>query len=280
LTESIHATEEVTRRALRLDPADFDYVPTRKDCVVALSAVPTRLPYLKAVLAHLMQQTIAGVGIELHIPQRVRSTGDDWPPPPAWLLGLRSVRIVRHELDPGPSLKYLGPLRRRRESDPLIVVVDDDVLYPRGMIEALMQAEATREHTVFCCRGWNIHPTLSWDRSVLLTAEPGRLKPVAIATAHGGYALRRSFVEVDLLEDLADAPDECRMMDDVWLSGHLSRWGIPKLLVDSPPRYRLMIPTALGGDRARRNDVAIHYFGAAWRPEELDVDAVMGGTVA
>jgi hypothetical protein len=93
--------------------------------------------------------------------------------------------------------------------------------------------------------------------------------PVAVITGHGGYAIRPSLVGGTRLWTVIDAPDECRMMDDIWISGHLSEWGVKKLLIDSPRRHRITTSSAIGGDRARRNEVAFRYFETAWRSFEL-----------
>lgn len=273
MTESLPATAGMLAAASAWRREELDYDPSRSDCVISLSSVPSRIDYLKPVIGQLMRQTVLGVPIELHLAHRTRSTGETWPPLPDWLTGLRAVRIVWHKEDPGPSLKYLGALGLHGEaSDPLIVVVDDDVLYPRELVASLVEAstaEAAAGKRVYCLRGWSIHRTLSWDSSILFTAEPGCEIPVAVVTGHGGYAIRPSLVGGTRLWTVIDAPDECRMMDDIWISGHLSAWGVRKLLIDSPRRYRIMTGSAIGGDRARRNEFAFRYFKEAWRSFEL-----------
>jgi hypothetical protein len=273
-TESAPTPPEMLAAALETDIASLDYRPERTGCVVSLTSVPSRLGYLKAVLVHLLRQTAGPVPIELHLPQQVESTGERWGALPDWLTGLEAVRVVWYERDIGPTLKYLGAMTDHRDSDPLVVAVDDDVLYPPSLVDVLLEAERAGDGpALYCTRGFSIHPSLRWEESMLLPVPPpGEPARVAVATGHGGHAVRPSTVDVDALWNTEGVPLDAHFNDDMWLSGNLSRWGIPKLLVHAPPRHRLKVESAFGYDRARRMDAGIAYFRDAWRPEEYWID--------
>lgn len=267
-THSVIASDSMMKSLESLDPAAVDYRPDVEDPVISLTTLPSRLGTLKAVLFHLMRQSAGRIPIELHLARRSRDGAELWGEVPGWLSALRAVRLVMHADDPGPSLKYLPALS---EGSRLVVVVDDDVLYPGDLVARLAAADAhTGGREAICMRGWRIHPALSWSRSVL--SEPGSAvrTPVGILCGHGGYCVRASQLETAALADRVGAPEDCWMMDDVWISGHLSRAGTVKRLIPGSVRYKLPIEPALGGERERRNDVALAWFARDWREFELD----------
>jgi glycosyltransferase involved in cell wall biosynthesis len=265
---SAMATPHEMENLNSIDLTPHDYEPSRFDAVVSLTSVPGRLDVLRGVLHHLLRQTERGVAIELHVASPTRSTNETWDVIPPWLGALRAVRVIRHDHDAGPALKYLGALRSR--DDRAVIVVDDDVLYPPDLIERLLATDRQLGGTAAVCfRGWRIHPSLSFERSVLSSAEP-ELQRVGIVTGHGGYCLRREHVDVTRLDDFDRAPDECRMMDDIWVSGHLSRKGTPKVVIRGSTRFKLPIASALGADRERRNDIVLRWFARDWHADDLE----------
>jgi hypothetical protein len=265
----ILATQEQVELLNSADLSAVDHPTSRHDVAISLTTVPGRLGTLKAVLYCLMDQSLPGIPIELHIARRVRSTSETWPPLPRWLQELRAVRVVEHAEDLGPAMKFIPALRADRERS--VIVVDDDVLYPRDLAEGLLVADACCQgRSAICYRGWRIHPALSWERSVLTVPREGEPVDVGIVTGHGGYCLRSSRVDLASLCDLSTAPEECYMMDDIWISAHLSRNRTAKRLIRGSDRFKIPIPSALGGERERRNDVALSWFKADWRDSDID----------
>jgi hypothetical protein len=263
------ATPSQLAAAQREDVCTLDYQPWREDVVVSLTTVPERLGTLRAVLRGLLTQSVRGVPIELHIAAVVRSSGDRWGGIPDWLDALHAVHVVMHSEDPGPALKFLPALLAG--ADRVVVVCDDDVLYPADLVGRLMLADARwGGQAAICFRGWRIERGLSWERSVLSLPDLHGDKPVGIVTGHGGYAVRARHVDLSELADTGRAPQACSMMDDVWISGHLSRRGTPKRLIYGETRFKIPIAPALGGDREARNDQALRWFAADWRAEDLE----------
>ena len=268
-THSVLATDEQVARFAAIQSGEIDYRPIRTDVVISLTTVPTRLGTLKAVLHSLMQQSISGVPIELHIARGVRSTGATWPEMPGWLTNLRAVQVIEHDHDLGPAMKYLPALEAHRKH--AVVVVDDDVLYPRDLVERLLQADmGWRGAAAVCMRGWRIHRELSWEQSVLTTPNAADDMHVGIVCGHGGYCVRAEQLNLDELGNLDRAPEDCWMMDDIWISAHLSRNRTYKRIVEGSVRYKIPIDPALGGDRERRNDNALRWFAGEWLPTDIE----------
>ncbi len=265
------ATDVMLSQELKQSLAALDYEPCRTDVAICLTTVPARLWQLRAVLPRLLAQSICGVPIELHLARSVLSAAGRWTLLPEWLRQLHAVRIVWHEADPGPALKYLGPLQRHEHShETVLVVVDDDVLYPHDLAETLLTALRQQPRPVaVCARGWRLDRNLSWSNSPFVDPAGGsELRRVAVITGHGGYAVPVRGMRRRALVALDQAPPECRLMDDVWLSGHLSKLGVPKYTVRTSPRHRLAVHSVIGADRERRNRVVFEHFRDDWQAEE------------
>lgn len=247
-----------------------DFVPTRSDVVISLTTVASRAGTLPLVLSRLIRQTIKGVGIELHISGSKEPFSAEHPS--EWLRNLASVAVIEHDTDLGPAMKFLPALAR--DAQRAVIVVDDDVLYPADLVERLLAADARwQQRAAICYRGWRIAPDLSWERSVLSDPHPDDVR-VGVITGHGGYCLRSKHVDLTELRKLSSAPTECVAMDDIWISGHLSRARTPKVLIAGSVRYKLPIPSAIGEDRERRNDIALGWFKQDWTAEDFEARIV------
>lgn len=266
---SLIATDNQIKKLKSIITSTIDYVPWRDDVVISLTTVPSRLEILKPVIHCLLRQTVSGVPIELHVASSVKSTGETWDSFPIWLSSLQSVQIVKHTLDVGPAMKFLPALSANQRR--AVIVLDDDVLYPNNLVEGLLKADARwNGSAAICYRGWRIHHKLSFEQSILTSPKSTEDVHVGIITGHGGYCVRSHHVDLFDLSDLSRAPEECWMMDDIWISVHLSKMNTPKLLIGGSARYKIPIESALGGNREKRNDIALAWFSHDWKSSDLE----------
>ena len=54
---------------------------------------------------------------------------------------------------------------------------------------------------------------------------------VDVLEGYAGVLYRRHYLEIDHLALLSAGPPEARFADDVWISGMLAKWGIPRIVV-------------------------------------------------
>ncbi len=54
---------------------------------------------------------------------------------------------------------------------------------------------------------------------------------VDVLEGYAGVLYRRHYLEIDQLALLSAGPPEARFADDVWISGMLAKWGIPRIVV-------------------------------------------------
>ena len=221
--------------------------------LVTLSSIPPRFGLIGPTLEALVAQ--GGVdGVELYLPHRYRRF-PDWdgtlPAVPA------GVSIHRCDTDFGPATKVLCAVKRHRGDDLRLLFCDDDRDYRPGWAKGLL-AEADRyPDRAVALAGWDIaglttrtafatprhaRRSRTWDmayrvaRLKQLLSGQGKAKlsqkPPRRIIAQAGFAdvfegYGGVVVRPDFFDDATfDIPAQAFHVDDVWLSGALTRQGI------------------------------------------------------
>ena len=255
----------------------YDYESNQCKVIVSLALVPERLPTFKSSIMCLLRQSHRPDRIEVHIAKtNFHGEPNHWVLP-AWLQRLKAVKIIWEEVDIGPARKFISSVVRNYAQNPLIIVVDDDMVYNRHLIKRYLEAHKRLDHAaVLGARGWRIHNSLEWGRSPLVSACKGEPQRVGVITGVGTYCLRPQFFDLEALQDFSVIQDkDAVMMDDIWLSGHLSRQNIPKYVLHFPKRpYKTFscYGSAITDDnteRKRCNDIMLAHFKQDWKEAEL-----------
>jgi hypothetical protein len=226
--------------------------------VITLSTIPPRFAGIGETLTSLVRQSSKPEAVELYIPtayRRFPEWGGDLPPVP------EGVRIIRVPQDFGPATKVLPAALAYRGQEVELLYADDDHFYAPGWAAGFLAARKAHPDAALCAaattvarmgRDWQARTPL--PRAVVaphyldqigfrlrqLVGKAGRRRTDAaplqppfrkldrsgfadIAEGYAGVALRPDF-----FDDLAFAiPPVAWAVDDVWLSGHLARRGIP-----------------------------------------------------
>lgn len=257
--------------------------PRRSACVISLTSLPSRLPFIATTLKSLLRQNRLPARIRLNLPAFSRREQAAYVIPD-WLKNLQSVEIVPCE-DSGPATKLIPSLALPPDS--MIVVVDDDRIYPANLIADLEAAAAGDSHAAFGFSGWVAPPDLI-DRPTTILGNirmtppvPVRARrmraPCAVDMLQGlsGYLVRPHFFDLAALTDYSGAPDAAFFVDDVWISAHCTapKFVIPAARAGFPGRARkaLYSTTSLGrvnrggGDVLKRNNtIMLRHFAGRW----------------
>lgn len=256
--------------------------------IVSLTAVPPRFPYLDEVLGGLLRQTLAPEAVYLNIPVRYRRDGFNPVTPPVVPAG---VTLNRVEQDYGPATKVLPTLRMYHGQDVLIFFCDDDKVYDPKALERFADAAARKPDCVIVEEGSDLHECTDVDFSGALQPRyPRRKKDILYrlkrALSLGLWKSRKATGSgyTDILEgwggvmvrphffgdEVFDIPDPLWMVDDVWLSGHLTARGVPIWLDFGGPRVRAsrdevrriaLHKQVVGGmDRIALNTACVRYY--------------------
>jgi hypothetical protein len=257
---------DILRAALlrRSDPAPRARTARPERLVVALTTVPERAERIRPALRSLLDQSCVADRVLLAWPSFSRRTGGRYPAPPALPPGIELLPCE----DDGPASKLLPALVT--EPTAAIVVADDDVIYPIDFLETLLRAYRTDPNAALGWRGWRFRAGTD-PRDLDHVFATGVVAPTTVDVLMGtwGYLVPPSALDQSV-HDFAAWPPEVRWVDDVWISGHLARRGIPRRVV---PAKGLPIETSAssiaaltdGVNRSGHNDrIAIEAFNAWW----------------
>ena len=240
--------------------------------IASLSTVPDRINNLSPTIRSLLSQTRPPDEIVLAIPEF--SVREQRPyVVPKYISRLPRVRVLHCAEDWGPATKFIGAIQDElaagRENS-LIMVVDDDRLYPRDALETYLYYSQQLPNAALCFRGAAMPSTLDWDDAKMIYAKDLREpRPVAVITGCGSYLVRARFFDQSLW-DYSGAPSVAFYIDDIWISAWLSRRGVKRYVVPasammrSVRRQRRTVSLNNIPGRQKLNNETIAFFRDAW----------------
>jgi len=240
--------------------------------IASLSTVPDRINNLSPTIRSLLSQTRPPDEIVLAIPEF--SVREQRPyVVPKYISRLPRVRVLHCAEDWGPATKFIGAIQDElaagRENS-LIMVVDDDRLYPRDALETYLHYSEQLPNAALCFRGAAMPSTLDWDDAKMIYAKDLREpRPVAVITGCGSYLVRARFFDQSLW-DYSGAPSVAFYIDDIWISAWLSRRGVKRYVVPasammrSVRRQRRTVSLNKIPGRQKLNNETIAFFRDAW----------------
>ena len=243
--------------------------------IASLTTLPDRIGNLEPTIRSLLGQTRPPDEIVVAIPQfsiRQKVTYTI----PSDLERTPRVRILRCEKDWGPATKFIPIIQEELEADrdrTLIMVVDDDRIYPRDALEIFLHYHKQRPDAALCFRGGLIPRNLVWFLPKIFRASQVReMKRVSVITGTASYLIQPRFFD-SALWDYSNAPASAFYVDDIWISAHLDRRGIEKFVVPGSKMMRSVraqsgtmtlyhVPKGV----TRANTEVIKFFRDTWKP--------------
>src|SRR6266498_3688098 len=240
--------------------------------IVSLSTVPDRIGNLGPTIRSLLKQTRPPDEIVLAIPEfSVRERRPYLVP--KYISRLPRVRVLRCGKDWGPATKFIAAIQDElaagRENT-LIMVADDDRVYPRDALETYLHYNEQLPNAALCFRGAAMPSTFDWDDAKMIYAKDLREpRPVAVITGCGSYFVQPRFFDRSLW-DYSGAPSVAFYIDDIWISAWLSRRGVKRYVVPasammrSVSRQRRTVSLNKIPGRQKLNNETIAFFRDAW----------------
>jgi hypothetical protein len=260
--------------------------------IVSLSTLPDRISNLVPTLESMLNQTRVPDEIVLAIPefslrQKTRYVI------PKYLDSYSKVRVLQCARDWGPATKFIPVIQEElaaNRGDTLIMVVDDDRIYPPDALEIYLHYHRELPDGSLCFRGMRMPSDLKWIRAQTFFADKIREpKEVAVITGCGSYFIQPRFFD-ERLWDYSGAPQSAFYMDDIWISGWLDRRKIAKYVVPASAMMRTaraqrgtMTLHQVPDGRRKSNNETIAYFADTWRhfsPRLLERLSLKGKTGA
>jgi hypothetical protein len=211
--------------------------------IASLSTVPDRINNLMPTIRSLLKQTRPPDEIVLAVPEfSVRERRHYVVP--KYISRLPRVRVLRCRQDWGPATKFIAAIQDELAAgrqNTLIMVVDDDRVYPRDALETYLYYSEQLPDAALCFRGAAMPSTLDWDDAKMIRASELREpRPVAVITGCGSYLIQPRFFD-ESLWDYSVAPQVAFHIDDIWISGWLSRGGVKRFVVPASAMMRSVL---------------------------------------
>jgi hypothetical protein len=240
--------------------------------IVSLSTVPDRINNLRPTIRRLLDQTRPPDEIVVAIPEF--SVREQRPYiVPKYMSQLPRVRVLHCAEDWGPATKFIGAIQdelKAGRDNSLIMVVDDDRIYPRDSLETYLYYSEQLPNAALCFRGAAMPSTLDWDDAKMIHGRDVREpRPVAVITGCGSYLVKPRFFDQSLW-DYSEAPSVAFYIDDIWISALLSRRGVKRYVVPSSAmmrsvrRQRRTVSLNKIPGRQKLNNETIAFFRNDW----------------
>ncbi|MGH6982001.1 MAG: hypothetical protein ACREFC_12420 [Stellaceae bacterium] len=230
---------------------------------MTLSTIPERAGDILPTVHSLLDQTWPADRIVIAWPA-VTIKGTAYPPAPHLPPGVDLLTCR----DEGQATKLLPALLA--ETDALLVVADDDVIYPVDFIETLLRAHRNDPAAAVGWRGNRVDRDIDpRDFDHVFATAVAAPTTVDVLMGTWGYLIPPGSLD-EAVRDFTGWPPELRWVDDYWISGHLAKRGVRRLVV---PAKGLPLETRLsriGGLQLLPNPdgrimrTAIEAFAAWW----------------
>jgi hypothetical protein len=250
-----------------------DRKPDGRRVIASLTTVPDRINNLRPTIRSLLKQTRPPDEIVLAIPEF--SIREQRPyAVPKYVSRLPRLRVLHCRRDWGPATKFIPIVREESaagQGNTLIMVVDDDRIYPRDALETYLHYNEQLPDAALCFRGAAMPRNLDWRHAKMIRASEARQpKPAAVITGCGSYLIQPRFFD-ESLWDYSQAPQGAFYMDDIWISGCLARRNVKRYVVPSSAMMRSVFRQRrtlslhdVPDGRQYNNNQTIAFFGDAW----------------
>jgi hypothetical protein len=241
--------------------------------IASLSTVPERIGNLGPTIRSLLKQTRPPDEIVLAIPEF--SIREQRPyAVPKYLSRWPRLRVLHCRKDWGPATKFIPVVQEELvagRGNTLIMVVDDDRVYPGDALETYLYYSEQLPDAALCFRGAAMPQSLDWRNAKMIYANELRgPQPAAVITGCGSYLIQPRFFD-ESLWDYSDAPRGAFYMDDIWISGCLTRRNVKRYVVPASAMMRgvfrqrrtLSLHDVPNG-RQYNNNETIAFFGDIW----------------
>jgi len=241
--------------------------------IASLTTLPDRIQNLEPTIRCLLAQTRPPDEIVLTVPEF--SVRQERPYSiPKYLSQFPTLRILRSKTDWGPATKFIPLIQEELaagRSDTLIMVLDDDRIYPRDALETYLHYHNELPNAALCFRGGPMPKNFYWFvPKLFLGSRIREPKRVAVITGCGSYLIQPRFFD-SALWNYSDAPASAFYMDDIWISGQLDRRGIEKVSVPTSAMMRTarqqvgtMSLHRVPRGRTYHNNEVVEYFRDTW----------------
>jgi len=241
--------------------------------IASLSTVPERIGNLGPTIRSLLRQTRLPDEIVLAVPEF--SIREQRPyMVPKYVSRWPRLRVLHCRKDWGPATKFIPIVQEELAAghgNTLIMVVDDDRVYPRDALETYLHYSEQLPEAALCFRGAAMPRSRDWrDAKMIYASQLRQPQPAAVITGCGSYLIQPRFFD-ESLWDYSRAPRGAFYMDDIWISGCLNRRDVKRYVVPASAmmrsvlrQHRTLSLHDVPNGRQYNNNETIAFFGDIW----------------
>ena len=205
--------------------------------IVSFTTSPTRINKCSQMIHSILDQTRKPDLFLLNIPEEFARTGESYVVPKYIR---KSLTVNRIQCDYGPATKivptvlYLTERARAHEYDPehtRIIYLDDDIAYPKRMVETYEKMIAPNDNNVWTSTGFDFV-------NLCLNGKRAHKDTATIAEGYGSVCVKLNTFGDDFAEYIARYTDPgnqiCRLSDDIILSNYYHRRNVGITIMSVP----------------------------------------------
>ena len=229
---------QLNARERKADPQGSDYgrkggkAAVREDVVVSLTSYPARIGTVSVTVESLLNQTVRAGRTILWLAAEQFPGGEGALPKSLLSLRRRGLEIRFCDDDLKPHKKYFYAMQEFPDS--IVITADDDVVYPRDLVEVLLESYGRYPKAVSAMRvrrmtfsGGRVTQYADWGQNDnSFYRNPSML---AVATGVGGVLYPPGCIPPAAFDKEA-IKATCLMADDLWLKANEVESGVPTVL--------------------------------------------------
>jgi len=252
IDDAVSPWEEVRLSFISLQRAESQCVrQPRADIVVTLTTLPKRIDVIHRTLKTILLGTACPRQILVWVPTYNRRLNQSYVFPD-WLVQYNAsselVRVFRVWQDLGPATKLLAALQKRSElglaSDQRLMVIDDDVLYSRTLVETLDCYSNAMPDVAVGTTGCRTDSEAGYAPGCAFGEHIRSIEPVQVLFGTASFVIRPRFFNLRLIDTFSQwAPKEARFEDDWFFATAMAKQGVPRAVIPIDRRQLVQIDT-------------------------------------
>ncbi|UCB46775.1 MAG: hypothetical protein JSV25_04970 [Spirochaetota bacterium] len=198
--------------------------------IVSFTTIPDRINNIKKTLDSMEKQSVRPDTIYLNLPNVCRRQKHKPYVIPDFLEENRNVIIVKTDYDYGSSMKLLPALNRVSDPDTIIITIDDDHEYNEQFIATLLEYEKKFPDCALGFNGWNIKSLIENNKYDFIDETVKEPVQADVLEGYRGVLYKKRFFDKTIF-DYHGFPEAAFRVDDVWISAHLAKNGVVRLVL-------------------------------------------------
>jgi hypothetical protein len=225
--EDVNAIKRLSKKPVRpLDKTTRDYIK-KHHVYITLTSDPSRLKLLPLMLSLLDTKNVHEIHVNL--PRKYRNeisyNKEDIK---KLKLSHPKVKVFRPSKDMGPVTKILPTLKRIKDKDAIVISIDDDIAYPKGMVNEHIYHGVNRPDEISTGNGFTFYDfkeTKKHQGYKLKNRKDWWPSPKSpewpytdIAEGFSSIGYKKRLVDLKMLEKLNSLSKFCKLSDDLTIN--------------------------------------------------------------